>query len=63
VYGVYRLLERLGNAMGPLIASILVVFWGYQGAFVAISAFVLVCGIAFTLATRGSVMQEVPAHS
>ena len=63
VYGVYRLLERLGNAMGPLIASILVVFWGYQGAFVAISAFVLVCGIAFTLATRGSVMQEAPAHS
>jgi len=63
VYGVYRLLERLGNAMGPLIASILVVFWGYQGAFVAISAFVLVCGIAFTLATRGSAMQEVPAHS
>jgi MFS family permease len=63
VYGVYRLLERLGNAMGPLIASILVVFWGYQGAFVAISAFVLVCGIAFTLATRGSALQEVPAHS
>jgi MFS family permease len=63
VYGVYRLLERLGNAMGPLIASILVVFWGYQGAFVAISALVLLCGIAFTIVTRGSVMQEAPAHS
>jgi MFS family permease/HAMP domain-containing protein len=63
VYGVYRLLERLGNAMGPLIASILVVFWGYQGAFVAISALVLLCGIAFTIATRGSVMQEAPAHT
>ena len=48
VYGVYRLLERLGNALGPLIASVLVIFWGYQGAFVAISALVLVCGIAFT---------------
>ena len=54
VYGVYRLLERLGNALGPLIASILVIFWGYQGAFVALSAFVLFCGIAFTVATRGA---------
>jgi MFS family permease len=64
VYGVYRLLERLGNALGPLLASILVVFWGYQGAFVAISALVLICGIAFTIATRGSAWQEeLPAHS
>src|SRR5437868_9578062 len=53
VYGVYRLLERLGNALGPLIARLLVLFWGYQGAFVAVSALVLVCGIAFTIATRG----------
>jgi MFS family permease len=53
VYGVYRLLERLGNALGPLLASILVVFWGYKGAFVAISAVVLLCGFAFTVASRG----------
>jgi len=53
VYGVYRLLERLGNALGPLMASLLVVFWGYQGAFVAISGLVLFCGIAFTISTRG----------
>jgi MFS family permease len=52
VYGVYRLLERLGNALGPLLASLLVVWVGYQGAFVGISALVLVCGIAFTIATR-----------
>jgi MFS family permease len=52
VYGVYRLLERLGNALGPLAASVLVVLWGYQGAFVAISAFVLACGVLFMLATR-----------
>jgi MFS family permease len=61
VYGVYRLLERLGNALGPLIASILVIFWGYQGAFIAISAIVLVCGIAFTIATRGLDWQPQPA--
>jgi MFS family permease len=53
VYGVYRLLERLGNALGPLLASILVIFWGYKGAFVAISGLVLFCGIAFTVASRG----------
>jgi MFS family permease len=53
VYGVYRLLERLGNALGPLLASLLVVFWGYKGAFVAISGLVLFCGFAFTIASRG----------
>ena len=53
MYGVYRLLERLGNALGPLLASLLVVFWGYQGAFVAISGLVLFCGLAFTVASRG----------
>jgi MFS family permease len=52
VYGVYRLLERLGNALGPLLASLLVVWYGYLGAFVGISALVLVCGVAFTIATR-----------
>lgn len=53
VYGVYRLLERLGNAIGPLLASILVIFWDYQGAFVAISGLVLFCGLAFMVASRG----------
>jgi len=52
VYGVYRLLERLGNALGPLAASMLVVAWGYLGAFVVISTFVLLCGLVFSLATR-----------
>jgi sugar phosphate permease len=54
VYGVYRMLERMGNAMGPLVASLLVILWGYQGAFVALSALVLFCGIAFTIATQGT---------
>jgi MFS family permease/HAMP domain-containing protein len=64
VYGVYRLLERMGNALGPLIASLLVILWGYQGAFVALSALVLFCGIAFTIATHGSEWQPAAAaHS
>ncbi|HXZ49981.1 MAG TPA: MFS transporter [Usitatibacter sp.] len=62
VYGVYRLLERLGNALGPLLASLFVVLWGYQGAFVALSGFVLFCGVAFTLATRSEEWQAQPAH-
>jgi MFS family permease len=61
VYGVYRLLERLGNALGPLLASLLVIFWGYQGAFVALSALVLFCGIAFTIATHGPEWQPAAA--
>jgi len=62
VYGVYRLLERLGNALGPLIASLLVILWGYQGAFIALSALVLFCGVAFTIATRGADWEPAPAH-
>ena len=52
VYGVYRLVERLGNAAGPLIASGLVIAMGYQYSFIAIGAMVMVCGIAFTLIVR-----------
>lgn len=49
VYGVYRMLERLGNALGPLLAGILVVRYDYQGAFVAISVLVLSCGVLFSV--------------
>ena len=52
VYGVYRLLERLGNACGPLLAGVLVLAFGYRTSFIAIGALVLVCGVAFTMATR-----------
>lgn len=52
VYGVYRLLERLGNALGPLLASVLVIYYDYQGAFIAISGLVLICGLLFALLVR-----------
>ncbi len=52
VYGVYRLLERLGNALGPLLAGILVLMFGYRTSFISIGALVLVCGLAFIVATR-----------
>ena len=47
IYGVYRLVERLGNAAGPVIAAYLVVASGFQAAFATIGVGVLVSGIAF----------------
>ena len=52
VYGVYRLLERLGNAAGPLIAAGLVMAQGYRWGFVALGGFVCLCGLLFVAATR-----------
>jgi MFS family permease len=52
VYGVYRLLERLGNAIGPLMAGTLVLVFGYRTSFIAIGSLVLLCGLGFVLATR-----------
>jgi predicted MFS family arabinose efflux permease len=52
VYGVYRLFERIGNALGPLIAASLVMAFDYRMGFVAIGAAVFVCGLGFMLVTR-----------
>jgi MFS family permease len=52
VYGVYRLLERLGNALGPIIAAALVLFVGYRSSFVVIGCAVALAGGAFLIATR-----------
>jgi MFS family permease len=54
VYGVYRLLERLGNALGPLIAAMLVLHFGYRSSFVTIGATVAVCGLVFVVAAHRS---------
>jgi MFS family permease len=51
VYGVYRLLERLGNAAGPLIAATLALQLGQRTGFVLIGCGVALCGAAFLLAT------------
>lgn len=44
VYGFYRLLERLGNALGPLAAAALVLPWGLGGAYLGLAALVLLAG-------------------
>ena len=54
VYGVYRLLERIGNALGPIIAGTLVLHFGYRASFVAIGATVAICGAVFMAVTRRS---------
>lgn len=54
VYGVYRLLERMGNAAGPLLAGALVVSHGYRAAFVVIGCAAVVCGALFLLSTGRS---------
>jgi MFS family permease len=62
VYGVYRLLERLGNAFGPLLAGALVLHLGYQPSFVVIGGSVVVCGVLFlTAAHRGAHLKLTPA--
>jgi len=63
-FGVYRLLERLGNALGPIAAALLAVWLGERSAFVALGAFVAACGLAFVLATRiGAVRSGAAAAS
>lgn len=63
VYGAYRLLERLGSALGPLLASLLLVAFGYPGAFAGLSGLGLACGIAFTLLQRAPATLPQPARS
>lgn len=47
VYGAYRLLERLGNAAGPLIAGVLLGATGFAGAFSILAVAGIVCALAF----------------
>ena len=47
VYGYYRLVERIGNALGPLAAAALLPFLGFKNTFIVLGLAVLVCGIAF----------------
>jgi MFS family permease len=62
VYGVYRLLERIGNALGPIIAGTLVLHFDYRPSFVVIGAAVALCGAIFmTVAHRNSQLALKPA--
>ena len=56
LYGIYRLVERLGNAAGPIIAAFLLQASGFETAFAAIGAIVLACGLVFYAAYRHTFM-------
>jgi MFS family permease len=61
VYGVYRLLERLGNAAGPLLAAALAMQFDYRAGFVVIGAAVCLCGAAFFLSSRQPMTRKARA--
>ena len=61
IYGVYRLVERMGNAMGPLIAAFLLQVAGFGVAFATIGVAVLACGIAFYGFFRDTAARRGPA--
>jgi MFS family permease len=61
VYGVYRLLERLGNAAGPLIAAALLMSSGYRIGFIATGCTVAACGFVFLMLTRRAAERPVLA--
>lgn len=47
VYGVYRLLERMGNALGPLLAGVLLTLFGFQVTFVCMGILALLAAAIF----------------
>jgi predicted MFS family arabinose efflux permease len=61
IYGVYRLVERLGNAAGPIIAAFLLQSAGFETAFAAIGAAVLACAVIFYFSFRDSLARKAGA--
>lgn len=49
VMGLFRLIERLGNVSGPLLAGTLMAGWGFQGAILGLSGINLLAVILLTL--------------
>lgn len=45
----YRVLERIGSVLGPLLAATLAAIYGYAWTIGLLGLYVLVCGLAFTL--------------
>lgn len=47
--GIFRLIERLGNVLGPIVAGTLITAYGFKGAFYGIGVITLVSSVLFTL--------------
>ena len=61
VFAIYRLLERIGLVLGPIIAAALAERYGYQQALGLLGVVGMVCGVIFCAAfllTRSTAVQE-----
>lgn len=47
--GIFRLLERVGNIMGPIVVGLLVAFFDFQGAFYGVALLTFVTTSLFTI--------------
>jgi MFS family permease len=52
VYGCYRFVERVGNAVGPLVAAACLGVLGHRTTFVALGMLLIACAAAFFLVHR-----------
>ena len=62
VFAIYRLLERAGSVLGPVMAAALAERLGYQQALGVLGVFGLVCGVLFCAAfllTRSQALEDV----
>jgi MFS family permease/HAMP domain-containing protein len=48
VTGIFRLVERLGNVLGPIVSGLLISQFGFNGAFLGIGLLCLVCVSCFS---------------
>ena len=62
VYGVFRLVERSGNALGPLIAGTLLGLYGFSPTVMIIGGVTALCAMVFaaTVGTRRAGAIELP---
>lgn len=58
VFGAYRLLERGGTVIGPVIAAAFATSFGYRGAVIGVGALVLVLSIAYVVGVGASARSE-----
>lgn len=49
VYGYYRLVERIGSALGPIVAAAMLQLLGFRDAFILLGMVVFACGVLFAL--------------
>lgn len=62
VYGYYRLVERIGSALGPLVAGAMLQLLGFRLSFLALGGVVFACGLLFALLfARPSQLTAAPA--